>query len=136
MAGGVLNLATGRARVRFLASARTDGSTIELPVLASDLGLNAASPRFSYFAQSFDLRDQGALSDTSMTAAFNAFSSAISTGQVATVAPNGSATVPVTISPSEWLVTPARGLMIVTLDNRSGGRQATLLPVTDEERGG
>lgn len=137
MAAGVLNLATGRARVRFLASAPTDGSTIELPVLASDLGLNAASPRFSYFAQSFDLRDQGALSDTiSTTAAFNAFSSAISTGQLATVAPNGSATVPVTISPAEWLVTPARGLMIVTLDNRSGGRQATLLPVTDEERGG
>ena len=83
-----------------------------------------------------DLRDQGALSDIISTrAAFNAFSSAISTGQLATVAANGTATIPVTISPAEFSVTPARGLMIVTLDNRSGERQATLLPVTEEERG-
>ena len=41
--------------VRFFADAPTDGTTILLPVIASDLGLSPANPRFSYQAFAFSV---------------------------------------------------------------------------------
>ena len=51
----------------------------------------------------------------------------ISNAQYVPVAPNATALVPVSIDPTEWKVTPARGLMIVVEDNFSGA-QAELIP--------
>ena len=34
------------------------------------------------------------------------------------------------VDAAEWQNTPARGLMVVALDNRSGGDEAQLLPVS------
>ena len=50
----VENLKTKALSVNFLADAPTDGSTIVLPVLISDLGLSSTSPRFTYTVKSFD----------------------------------------------------------------------------------
>ena len=79
VASAVFNLATNTVRVRFLAVAPTDGNTILLPVLASDLGLTSASPRLRYVAASFDLFSSSSDAITS-PAAFNAFENSISTG--------------------------------------------------------
>ncbi len=115
----------------FLADAPTDSSTLLLPVLASQLGLSAASPRFAYHAESFSLR--GFPSDAMPgVAEFNAFTPAISNGQFVVVAPGATKTTAVTINPVEWAKTPALGLMIVVFDNASGKAEARLLEVEDE----
>jgi hypothetical protein len=115
--------------IRFVAPAPKDGSTIELPVRASDLGLTPDNPRFSYTAASSYLRSAEGDETDAITepAAFNAFVPAISQAQDPTVAPNGTATVKVFIDTVEWQETPTLGLMVVTLDNRSGSDQAQLI---------
>lgn len=126
IAVAVFNLATGKGRIRFLAVAPQDGSTMLLPLLASDLGLTAAAPRFTYTAYSEELFT-GAFKNMAGSAKFNAWSSAISQGDFASVPAGGSVSVPVSIDAAEWASTPALGSMIVTLDNYAGARQAMLL---------
>jgi len=124
----VENVATGDLSINFLADAPTDGSTIILPVLASDLGLSASKPRFTYTVQSFDqLSNQ---TDTfNSVASFNAFQSSVSTGDFVAVNPNQAVGVTVTVNPKEFAITPARGLMIVTHDNKNGASEVNLLNI-------
>jgi minor extracellular serine protease Vpr len=51
-------------------------------------------------------------------------------GMFASVPRGASGDVPVTITPAEWALTPALGVMIVALDNKAGKDEATLLGVT------
>jgi hypothetical protein len=97
----------------------------------SRLNLTAASPRFTYSAASFDVRgDRGSVGDEiTDRAPFNAFDSAISTGQFDIVPVGATVTDTVSINPTEWAHTPALGLMIVVADNRSGRGQAQLVRV-------
>ena len=37
--------------------------------------------------------------------------------------------VAVNIDPAEWAITPAKGLMVVTIDNKAGASEAQLIPV-------
>jgi minor extracellular serine protease Vpr len=123
----LVDLATGNILEEFLVDSPTDGSTLLLPVLASDMGVSPASPRFSYTETTFDLLD-GTQSSLPGSAPFNAFSPSISNALYVPVAPNATVAVPVTFNPKEWKVTPARGLMIVVEDNFSGAPQAQLIP--------
>jgi hypothetical protein len=108
-----------------------NGSTLEIPVRKSLLGLTSSSPRFTYSAASGDVRgDRGYAGDEiTARAPFNAFNSAISTGQFDEIEVGATVTDTVSINPTEWGITPALGLMIVTADNRSGGAQAQLVRV-------
>jgi subtilisin family serine protease len=108
-----------------------NGSTLEIVVPISRLNLTAASPRFTYSAASFDVRgDRGSVGDEiTDRAPFNAFDSAISTGQFDIVPVGATVTDTVSINPTEWAHTPALGLMIVVADNRSGRGQAQLVRV-------
>ncbi len=128
----VIDLATSQfVSINFLAAAPTDGSTMLLPVIASDLGLSAAKPRLAYTINSFDGFTSG-FDQISVPAKFNAFHNSITTGDFAVLAPGASATVAETIDPAEWAQSPALGLMIVSLDNFSAGRkeqQSILLTV-------
>jgi hypothetical protein len=128
MASALINLKTGAATIKFLADAPTDGSTVLLPVSASDLGVTPANPRFSYSEQTFNLLD-GTSSALPGVAKFNAFSPAISNAQFVPVAPHSTTKVPVAIDPVEFAQTPALGLMVVTEDNPAGEQQARLLEV-------
>lgn len=128
LASAVFNLTTGDGVINFLADAPTDGSTVLLPLFASDLGLTPASPRFSYSVQVFNLLD-GSSAAVPGVARFNAFTPSISNAMFVPVAPNASTTVPVSIDGAEWTQTPALGLMVVTQDNRAGAPQARLLEV-------
>ncbi|HET9596702.1 MAG TPA: S8 family serine peptidase [Anaeromyxobacteraceae bacterium] len=121
----VIDLATGSASINFLADAPTDGSTLLMPVLGSDLGLTAEHPRFTYSLQSFD---QNGNSDQSVdSGSFNAFTPAIETGQFVTVNPGATANVPVAIDAAEFARTPPTGVMVVNLDGRAGAKQAELI---------
>ncbi len=124
----IFNVATGDLVADFFAIAATNSSTILLPVVASDIGITAANPRLSYTVFGFDLlsNDQDQFEEA---ASFNAFNSAISTGQFAVVDPGDVVGVPVTVNPAEAAITPARGLMIVTQDNKNGPKEADLIKV-------
>jgi subtilisin family serine protease len=124
----ILDLHTGALSADFDAVAPTDGSTILLPVLASSIGVAAAQPRFSYSAAAFDLFSSD--SDQFDTSArFNAFASAISNGQFEVVDPDATVSVPVTVNPAEFASTPAKGLMVVTQDDKNGAAEANLVKV-------
>jgi subtilisin family serine protease len=114
------------------AAAPFNGSTILMPARISDLGLTAASPRFTYTAMSFDTRgDRSFASDrVGGPGTFNAFTPAISSGMFNySAAVNATVTASISINVAEWARTPALGFMVVTVDNRSGEHQAQLIPV-------
>jgi subtilisin family serine protease len=124
---GVFNVATGKVvAADFLASTSTDSSTMLLPVFASRLGVTDANPRLTYAVTSFDLFGDGA-DEVPGTASFNAYHSAITTGQFADLLPNDTVSVPFTINPAEAAITPPKGYMIVTPDNKNGAAEAKLL---------
>jgi hypothetical protein len=128
MVAAILNLSTNTLVADFFAVAPTNGSTILLPVFAADIGVTPANPRFSYTAAGFDLlsNDEDAFTEA---ATFNAFTNAISTGQFVNVLPDTIVSVSVAINPAEAALTPAKGLMIVTQDNKNGAREADLINV-------
>jgi minor extracellular serine protease Vpr len=134
LAAFVFSLRSGGASLVFLATARTDSSTALLPIFNSQLCraaepcLSAASPRFSYHINSFDLVEETEDSVPGV-AKFNAYSSSITQGDFVTVPVGGSAMVPITITPTEWALTPALGVMVVSLDNRAGRDETELLPL-------
>jgi minor extracellular serine protease Vpr len=125
---GVQNLKTGATRLRYFTDAPTDGSTLLLPVRTSDLGLSAANPRLTYEAYSWNWN--GVMNTVPGKASFNAFAPAISNGDYVEVAPGGSASVPVTINPAEWALTPSLGVLVVDKENRSGAPQGATLRVS------
>ena len=120
----------------YFATAPFNGSTVLMKVDTADLGLTAGNPRFTYTAQSFDVRgDRGYVSDSiTESALFNAFTPAISSALPKyTVAVGATVTASISINAGEWDKTPALGLMVVTTDNRSGGAQAQLVRVRRQE---
>ncbi|WP_330835060.1 S8 family serine peptidase [Piscinibacter sp.] len=125
----------GASQAPFLATAPTDSSTALLPLLSSQLCrpaepcLSSTNPRITYHAVSFDL-ENGGVDVVAGTAKYNVWASAISQGGFATVAPGGTdKTNVIAVNSAEWALTPARGLMIVTLDNKSGPGEAQLIEV-------
>jgi minor extracellular serine protease Vpr len=124
----VFDLTTGDGFIDFDAVAPTDGSTILLPVFASRLGLTPASPRFSYTVTAFELIT-GGQDAFAQAAKYNAFGSAISDGQFAGVNPNATVSVPVSVNSAEFALTPARGLMVVTQDNKNGSDEVNLVDI-------
>jgi minor extracellular serine protease Vpr len=131
----VFSTRSAGASLNFDATAPTDSSVAELPVLSSQLCLpqepclSATSPRITYHAVSYDLVN-GGQDVVSGSAKFNVWSSAISQGGFVSVAPGATDTSNViTVNPTEWNQTPAKGVMVVTLDNKSGATEAQLVPV-------
>ena len=131
MAVAVFNISTGAGVLEFLATAPTDGTTVLMPLVAADAGVTSSNPRFSYFAQTFDLLT-GNTDAITTAASFNAFSNSISTGAFAVLAPGTNASVPISIDRTEFAITPALGEMVVSLENLAReNRQALLLPISE-----
>jgi subtilisin family serine protease len=125
----VIKLSTGSGIVRSV-DTPTDGSTVLLPLLASDLGLTPSQPRFTYTFKATNIADR-TTEILPGTASFNAFTpaitNAVSTGLLTLINPNKTAVVPVSINPSEFAQTPPLGLMVIVQDNVSGSQQAELI---------
>lgn len=113
----------------FMALAPTDSSTIELPVLASDLGLSASSGSFSYTVDGYG-GTGGQDSFGSQWAHYNPWTPAIQDGANVTVPINRGVTLPLSTSAERMAEQKPKGVMIVTLDNHSGSAEASLLPVS------
>ena len=131
----VISLVTNAAALTNLVSAPTDSSTLLLALRSSHLCmadtpcLSTASPRLSYQAVSFDLYGT-AVDEIPARAKFHAWSPAITQGTYVEVAPNTTATAPVAVSPAEWVLTPALGVMVVSPDNKNGKSEAQLISVS------
>jgi hypothetical protein len=138
MGSFVFSTRSAGASLFFLATAPTDSSTAELPALSSQLCrpaepcLSASNPRVTYHAVAYDLIN-GGVNVVAGLAKYNVWSSAISQGGFATVAPHGTdQTNVISVNSAEWRRTPSKGLMIVTLDNKSGETEAQLIEVEVE----
>ena len=145
MGSFVFSTRSAGASIAFFAQAPTDTATANIFVLSSQLCrgdnpatpavdpepcLNAANPRFRYEAVSFDLNEGGVPDEVDGSAKYNAWSPAISTGGFQTVAPGGTAQETIAVNAAEWAITPALGVMITSLDNKSkNGGEAQTIPV-------
>jgi minor extracellular serine protease Vpr len=135
MGAFVFSTRSAGASINFLAQSPTDSSTALLPILSTQLCrtgepcLSSTNPRFNYHIDSFDLVAETVDSPAGV-GKYNAWTSSISQGAFETVAPNATVDVPITIDPTEWALTPALGVMVVTLDNKAGKDEAATVPLT------
>jgi subtilisin family serine protease len=133
--GAFVFSATGATQSPFAVFAPHDSSTILIPIRTAQLCrptlpcLNAANPRFEYTATGFDLTDTEAPDAVNGSAKYNAWNPAIGPFAFGAVAPGATATEPVSLNAAEWAQTPARGLMVVTQDNKAGEDEADLVEV-------
>jgi hypothetical protein len=112
----------------WLANAPLNGSVLELPLLASDIGLTDASAPFTYSVLGIDLVS-GDIDSVPALATYDAFHPSVSNGQYVALASGASATLPLGVDLARQASAPARGWMIVSLDNANGSVQAALVPV-------
>jgi minor extracellular serine protease Vpr len=132
----ILNVATGQIDDIWLADVPMNGSTIELPALASDIGLaqKAAKPTtFRYWVNAFSVVP-GGIVDTTGSALFDPFNPAVSSGVLnqdgtpTAVPAGGSATLPLSIDKSQQAKTPALGWLVASVDDANGAAQADEVP--------
>ncbi len=120
--------AAGNLLDGFYADAPMNGSVIELPAIASDMGISSASPTFKYSITGFDLIS-GSVDSVPGTASYNAFTPSLSNGQFVSLSSGASATLPLSATLALQKSTPSLGWMVVSLDNANGAAQAALVPV-------
>jgi len=132
----------GASTNNFSTVAPTDSSTALLPVLSSQLCRAGEpclcksvcpagvppKPRFTYHVAGHDLV-KGGSKVIARSAKYNPWSSSISQGDFVTVAPGAAKTSTVSVDSAEAQLTPALGLMVVTIDNKSGADEAQLIRV-------
>src|SRR5262249_52502465 len=113
----------------WVADGPANGSTILLPLLASDIGQTTKNTRFSYGAAGFSLEDSALVDGVAGQAAFNAFHPAISTRQFIHLNPGSAAPLPVAVNKGSLGSAPAMGWMIVSQDDANGAAQADLVDI-------
>jgi hypothetical protein len=120
--------AAGNLINAWVATAPMNGSTLILPTLASDIGLNSGSTKFRYSVNGFSIVPEG-LVDTTGVGEFRVNQPPVSTGQSFNLAPGGSATATVTADRGKFAGAPQLGWMFVSHDDANGAAQADLIPV-------
>jgi minor extracellular serine protease Vpr len=110
----------------YAADAPLNGSTVILMAYASDLGLAGPSGSFTYWVAAGDLW-RGAYDETAVSAPFDVFAAAQSTGDFLPIAPRGHASVPVWADAAAAEAGTVSGWMVVTLDDRNGASQADIV---------
>jgi minor extracellular serine protease Vpr len=114
----VFNLHSGSGVIRFAAGANFNGSTMELPVRLSDLGLTTSSPAFSYTVESFSQTDGSSDSFTG-SSTYNAFHPPFSNNGEDIVAPNATVSDATTVDLTQWAATPQLGLLVIDQNDTS-----------------
>ena len=116
-----LDVSSGNIVDAYFADAPMNGSTIELPTLASDLGLSHSG--FSYAVNAFSLVP-GGLVDTTGTGSFDPFNPAVSTGEFASVPAGGTASLPLSINRGLQQSSHTLGWLVASVDDANGAAQA------------
>lgn len=112
----------------FFADAPSNGSTVELPVLASTLGLGTGHGKFSYQVLAENL-NTGGTDLANGTAWFDAYAPAVSTSDFIPLNSGASANLPLAVDNNLIKQTPAMGWMVVTMDDANGASQADTVPI-------
>jgi hypothetical protein len=131
MASFTINASTGVIVDAFFADAPMNGSTIELALLASDLGLSQKANGIGpvkqqgsiYSVNAFSLVP-GGLVDTTGSASINPFAPPVSSGDFAALASGDSASFTLSIDQDQAKKTPALGWLVASVDDANGAAQA------------
>jgi hypothetical protein len=132
----------------WFAAAPPNGSTMLLPVLASELSRTPAHGRTRYWVESYPLYDGSAdpgnpvfqfdvmftgsePNEAGILAKYDAFNNAISQGDFIHLFPGDSADVPVSVNKANYhpTVRGQKGWMFVNMEDPDGANQADLVPV-------
>ena len=122
------NVHTGKIVDIFIADAPMNGSTVELPTLASDLGLTPKSAGIgdvkkegiTYTIRSFNVKGTG--SDATGFTTINPFSPSVSSGDHLSLATGTAGSVQLTVDTDQQFAQPALGWLVVTLDNANSAQ--------------
>ena len=107
----------------FAADAPPNGSVLELPVLASSLGLGTGHGAFTYTVSTLD--GQTGLTDVVPgEASFDPYTPAISSGDYLPLAGGATTNLELVVDTGQILVEPALGWLLVTLDDADGASAA------------
>jgi minor extracellular serine protease Vpr len=114
----------------WVAAAPMNGSTIELPTLASEIGLDPAvnSTKFNYAVKAFSLVP-GGLVDSTSAGSFRVDQPPVSSGQQFALAPGGAGTFNVSVDRGKVSGSPQLGWLVAGLDDANGAAQADEVPV-------
>jgi minor extracellular serine protease Vpr len=128
-----IDAATGDIIDAFFADAPMNGSTIELPAIASEIGLaqKAAKPTaFRYTVNAFSLVPGGIVDTMGSAPLFDPFHPAVSSGVLNAdgtpkeVAVGSTISLPLSIDKSQQAKTPALGWLVASVDDDNGAPQA------------
>jgi minor extracellular serine protease Vpr len=130
-----LDVSTGNIVDAFLADAPMNGSTIELPTLASDIGLSqGGKSTFTYSVNAFS-NVPGGIVDTTGSAVFDPFNPAVSSGVfnpdgslITVSAGPGTASLPLSVNRGLQQSTHALGWLVASVDDANGAPQADEVP--------
>jgi minor extracellular serine protease Vpr len=120
--------ATFAANPPLLPVAPTDNGTLLVQVPTSFIGVTPTSGGFTYSVETFSLEGDGE-DAVDGTALYDPWNQAIEDSQTVTVAPRGSANVPVALNPTAFAAQRPLGIMVVGLDNEAGRDEAELIEV-------
>jgi hypothetical protein len=114
----------------WVALAPMNGSTMLLPALASEIGLDPAvnSTRFRYSVASFGIVP-GGLIDTTRAGSFRSHQPPVSSGQQFALAPGQTATLNVWVDRGKFAGSRQLGWLVVAQDDANGAPQADEVPV-------
>jgi subtilisin family serine protease len=118
----VISLATGQASVDFPTQAYWNGTTMELPVLFSQLcasGSPCISPSTPINYNVFGFDRNGGSDTFNTTMPFNVFHPVFSNNFEDVVAPGGTVTDTTTIDPTAWAATPQLGFLVLSQNNQA-----------------
>jgi subtilisin family serine protease len=122
---------TGAVVDAFFADAPMNGSVVELPTLASDLGLsqraNGVGPvkkqGITYSVAAFSIVPGGFV-DFTGSASINPYTPSVSSGDFASIAAGGSASFTLTVDTDQQAKQPALGWLVASVDDANGAAQA------------
>jgi hypothetical protein len=109
---------------------RPTARPVELPALASELGLHSGNASFHYSVAGFNNFPDSATVDTTSAAAYDVAKPGVSSGAfVGGLASGGSTTLPLSVDFGKFQSAPALGWLVVTMDDANGAAQADEVPV-------
>lgn len=112
----------------FVGDAPMNGSTILLPALGSDLGLNFGNSDFNYSVAGFSL-ENGTVDVVPGSGRFDAWKPAVSQGDFIELAPGAGATLKLSVDRGKFASAPTKGWLVVSLDDPNGASQAEEIPI-------
>jgi minor extracellular serine protease Vpr len=119
------NATSGALVDAWRAVAPTNGSTVELPVAASSLGLTDQTGPITVSALGFSAVEGGSpYPDETDEATFDPYALPVSQGDLVTLKPGQRKSLPVKVDESQFASQTHLGWLIVTLDDKAGLREA------------